>query len=83
VNRRTARELTALADGTLAAERRIALLRKIAASPNLAQALAEQMLAVEAARRLDTPAPTDLRKRIQRDTCEARATPQRSPPPER
>jgi hypothetical protein len=62
-------ELTALADGTLAAERRIALLRKIAASPNLAQALAQQMLAVEAIRRLDTRAPTELRERIQRGTA--------------
>jgi anti-sigma factor RsiW len=76
-------ELTALADGTLAAERRIALLRKIAASPNLAQALAQQMLAVEAIRRLDTRAPTELRERIQRGTRDACTTPQRSPPAER
>jgi hypothetical protein len=79
VSRPNARELTALADGTLAADRRVALLRKVAASPNLAQALAQQLLAVEAVRRLDTPAPTELRERIQRATGKARATPSSSP----
>jgi hypothetical protein len=64
-------ELTALADGTLAPERRVVILREVAASPNLAQALAEQMLAVEAVRWLDTRAPTELRKRIQRSIHEA------------
>jgi anti-sigma factor RsiW len=71
VNRRTARELTALADGTLPAERRAAILRKVAGSPILAQALAQQILAVEAVRRLDTPAPAELRDRIHRAIHEA------------
>lgn len=83
MSRPNARELTALADGTLAADRRVALLRKVAAAPNLAQALAQQMLAVEAVRRLETRAPAELRERIQRDTVEACTTPQRSPPAER
>jgi anti-sigma factor RsiW len=58
------RELTALADGTLTAERRLPLLRKVAASPKLARALAQQILAVELVRSLDTPAPAELRERI-------------------
>jgi hypothetical protein len=79
VNRRTARELTALADGTLAAQHRIAVLRRIAASPTLAQALAQQILAVEAIRRLDTRAPTQLRERSQRGTRDAFTTPATQP----
>lgn len=73
---RTARELTALADGTLPPKRREALLRRVSASPNLARALEQQLVVIEAIRRLDTPAPPALRERIQRAIREARATPQ-------
>jgi anti-sigma factor RsiW len=66
VTRRTARELTALADGTLPQQRRAALLRRVSASPELAQALEQQLVAIEAIRRLETRAPTELRKRIHR-----------------
>jgi hypothetical protein len=74
VRRRTARELTALADGTLPLERREALLRRVSASPKLARALKQQLIVIEAIRRLDTPAPTELRERIRRAIREARAT---------
>jgi hypothetical protein len=65
VRRRTARELTALADGTLSPERRDTLLRRVLASPKLARALKQQLVAIEAIRRLETTAPTELRERIQ------------------
>jgi hypothetical protein len=82
VTRRTARELTALADGTLPRQRREGLLRRVSASPELTRALEQQLVAIDAIRRLDTPAPTALRKRIQRAIRDAWATPQRSPPTE-
>jgi hypothetical protein len=82
VTRRTARELTALADGTLPRQRREALLRRVSASPELARALKQQLIAIEAIRRLETPAPTELRNRIQRAVRDACPTPQRSPPTE-
>lgn len=61
-----ARELTALADGTLPAARRKELLRRVSASPALQRALRRQLFAVNAVRRLDTAAPTGLRDRIER-----------------
>jgi anti-sigma factor RsiW len=79
VTRRTARELTGLADGTLPPRRREALLRRVSASPELAWALDEQLVAIEAIRRLETPAPAELHKRIQRAVRDAWGTPQRSP----
>lgn len=78
MSRRTGLELTALADGTLAADRRVAILGRVAASPNLAHALAQQLLAVEAVRRLDTPAPDRLHQRI-KHLVQACAAPNRSP----
>jgi hypothetical protein len=83
VRPRTARELTALADGTLPPERRDTLLRRVSASPKLARALKEQQLAVQAIRRLDTPAPPELRERIQRAIREACTTAHRAPSTER
>ena len=73
MRRRTARALSALADGTLPPERRARLLRRVAASPKLARALGQQLIAIEAIRRLDNPAPPELRERIQRVTREAGA----------
>jgi anti-sigma factor RsiW len=70
MRRRTARELTALADGTLPPKRREPLLRRVSASPKLARALKQQLIATEAIRRLDTPAPPRLHQRIQRATRE-------------
>lgn len=71
------RELTALADGTLPPKRREPLLRRVSASPKLARALKQQLVAIEAVRRLDMPAPTELHERIQRAIREACATRQR------
>ena len=78
MTRRTARDLTALADGTLPPRRRALLLRRVSASPKLAQALKQQMIAIQAIRRLDTPAPMKLRERIQRATNEACAKQRRT-----
>jgi anti-sigma factor RsiW len=83
VRLQTARELTALADGTLPPERREALLRRVSASPKLAHALKQQVIAIEAIRRLDTPAPLELRERIERAIRETCATPQTPCPTER
>lgn len=80
MTRRTARELTALADGTLPRQRRQALLRRVSASPELARALEQQQVAIEAIRELETAAPSELRKRIQRAIRDAWATQHRSPP---
>jgi hypothetical protein len=82
VTRRTARELTALADGALPQKRREPLLRRVSASPKLAEALKLQLVAIQAIHRLKTPAPPELHKRIQRAIRDAGATPQRSPPTE-
>jgi anti-sigma factor RsiW len=62
---RTTRDLTALADGSLPQARRKALLRRVSASPRLARVLEQQLIAIEAIRRLDTPAPTELREQIE------------------
>ena len=53
-------------------EARDTLVRRVSASPKLAQALKQQLVAIEAIRRLDTPAPTELRERIQCAADEAR-----------
>jgi hypothetical protein len=59
-------ELAALADGSLAPERRAVLEARVAASPELADRLAEQQLAVALARSAtaDVEAPATLRARI-------------------
>lgn len=72
MRRRTARDLTALADGTLPPKRREPLLRRVSTSPRLARSLKQQLIAIEAIRRLDTPAPAELHQRIQRAVREAR-----------
>jgi DNA-binding TFAR19-related protein (PDSD5 family) len=72
VRRRTGRDITALADGTLLPKRRERLLRRVSASPKLARALEQQLIAIEAVRRLDTPVPTGLLERIQRAIRESR-----------
>ena len=61
----TADQLTALADGTLAPERRDALLRLVSASTQLAWELALQMTAAKVLRYLDIPAPPELRERLE------------------
>ena len=58
-------QLTALADRTLPPDRQDTLLHQVSVSPQLARALRQQLVAIEAVRRLDTPAPTQLRERIQ------------------
>jgi hypothetical protein len=62
-----AAELAALADGSLPPERRAALEAQVAASPELAQLLAEQQRAVGLARSaaLEVEAPASLRARIE------------------
>jgi Anti-sigma-K factor rskA, C-terminal len=66
-------ELAALADGSLAPERRAALEARVAASPELAERLGEQQRAVALARSAtnDVEAPAALRARIE--------APQRAP----
>jgi hypothetical protein len=53
-----------------------ALLRRVSASPKLARALKQQLVAIEAIRRLDTLAPPNRHERIQRAVWEACATQQ-------
>lgn len=65
MRRRTARALTALADGSLPQARHEAVLRRVSGSPKLARALKQQLVAIEAIRLLDAPAPTHLRDQIQ------------------
>ena len=65
MRRRTARDLAALADGTLQAERREALLRRVSKSSRLARALESQLIAVDAIRRVQAPAPAELHERIE------------------
>jgi len=60
-------ELAALADGSLAPERRVALEARVAASPELADRLAEQRLAVALTRSAaeGVEAPASLRERVE------------------
>lgn len=60
-------ELAALADGSLAPERRAAVEAHVAASPELAERLAEQRRAVAYARQAaaDVEAPSGLRRRVE------------------
>jgi hypothetical protein len=44
----------------------------VSASPKLAREVKQQLVAIEAIRRLDTPAPTELRERLQQAVLEAR-----------
>ena len=62
-------ELAALADGTLPPERAAALEARIAESPELAAALAQQRQAVSILRQAvaETEAPLALRERLERD----------------
>jgi len=70
VRPRTARELTAPADGTLPPERRETLLRRIARSPEPARALDEQRLAATVVRGLSVRAPDALRAWVEHTTRE-------------
>ena len=73
-------ELAALADGSLGPERRAALEAEVAASPELADRLAEQRLAVAFARGAaeQVEAPPDLRARIEAQRSRRRVrTPRR------
>jgi hypothetical protein len=58
------REIAALADGSLPAERRAALEERIAASPRLQALLADQQCAVAAIRAHEEPAPPALRTAV-------------------
>jgi anti-sigma factor RsiW len=62
---REAAEIAALADGSLPPERRAALERRIAASPQLRVALDEQMRAIQAVRSVDVGVPARLRAAVQ------------------
>jgi hypothetical protein len=54
----------------------------VSASPKLARALEQQVIAIQAVRRLETSAPAELRERIQRALRKARAAERRRPPTE-
>jgi anti-sigma-K factor RskA len=71
-------ELAALADGSLPADRRSALEEQVAASPELADRLAEQQRAVALAQSTaaEVKAPDDLRARIE---ARSHARPARAP----
>jgi hypothetical protein len=71
-------ELAALADGSLAPDRRAALEARVAASPELSERLAEQQRAVALARSaaVEVEAPAALRARVERLHA-ARRQPQR------
>ncbi len=62
-----AAELAALADGSLASERRAAVEARVAASPELTERLAEQKRAIAYARQAaaDVDAPAGLRRRVE------------------
>jgi hypothetical protein len=62
-------ELAALADGSLPAERRAALERRVAASPRLQALLREQREALATVRSLDDRAPAHLRESIAATTA--------------
>jgi len=72
-------EIAALADGSLAPERRAELDARIAASPELADLLAEQQRAVALARSAATEveAPAALRARIENGRARRRSAPRR------
>jgi hypothetical protein len=68
-------ELAALADGSLPAARRAEVEAHVAASPELAALLAEQVAAVEAVRAVEVEAPARLRARV-----DAERAPRTRPP---
>src|SRR4051794_1314345 len=57
-------DVTALADGTLAAGRRTQVERRVASSPELSSMLERQRQALEAVRAAAVPAPPSLRGRV-------------------
>jgi hypothetical protein len=65
LDERTRRELAQLADGTLSGARRAALEARIRTSPELAEALERQRIAVAALRGLEVTAPVGLRERVE------------------
>ena len=71
MRRRTARALTALADGTLPPRRRDALRWRVAQSAELSRALEAQRLAREVVRARRDPAPPGLRTWVERATRKA------------
>jgi len=64
IDKRTWRELTQLADGTLSGAKRDAVEARVSSSPELAAALERQRAAIDAMRGLDMAAPARLRARI-------------------
>lgn len=58
------REIAALADGTLGAERRREIENQIAGSEQIRESIGEQRAAVDLARELDVPAPDRLRAQV-------------------
>lgn len=73
MRRRTAGELAALADGTLAAQKHAAVMRQVRRSATLSRALEQQRFAVELVRSLTDPAPAKLHAWTERATSDAAA----------
>jgi hypothetical protein len=73
VRRPATRELAALADGTLAAQKHATVMRHVRRSPRLSRALEQQRFAVELLRSLTDPAPARLRVWLERACSEASA----------
>jgi hypothetical protein len=73
VRRRTAGELAALADGTLAVQKHAAVMRRVRRSARLSRALEQQRFAVEVVRSLADPAPARLRAWTERASSNAAA----------
>src|SRR4051812_33681590 len=74
-----AAELAALADGSLTSDRRAALEARVAASPALAERLAEQRggVALTRSAAAEVEAPAGLRRRVEAEHAPGRRAPRR------
>jgi len=80
VRRGVAYAVCALADDILGPPHRDAVIDRMAASPALTQALSQQLVAINAIRRLDMPAPASLREHVEQAIRRACGLPMHGPP---